>query len=226
MILPAFYAKPGTTGRVLDVGPDTGPARSAAFVEDAGRALAEDLRALTDPLALSLDVGLPGDVPLLGSNNLDHYVYPLVRGLTATTGRTFVSVWATKKHTGSSSVAVYQPRRTPDPRGPHAFQARTTASIITTDFREQIRRPAAAARPLPDGAVALQIAFAVGPRRAWPNLWRVTIGSLDPLLGRGGGAGERSVRDGRVTELGLHCVVDPALGHDVLIAVRARPASA
>ncbi|WP_233414187.1 hypothetical protein [Nucisporomicrobium flavum] len=71
--------------------------------------------------------------------------------------------------------------------------------------------------------MALQLAFVVGPRRNWANLGKPTIDSLGPLLGRDPGAREWNVRDGRIVDLGLHCVVDPALRYEVLIAVRGSP---
>jgi hypothetical protein len=116
---------------------------------------------------------------------------------------------------------VHQARRVEDPGGTHTFQVRTTASIAdTTAYRQQIRRQITAEGPTPDGGIALQLAFVVGPRRAWANLWRATIDSLDPLLGSDGKAHERKMRDGRITDLGLHCIVDPTMGHEVITAVR------
>lgn len=37
---------------------------------------------------------------------------------------------------------------------------------------------------LAERAVQLHIAFAVGPRRNWLNLWKPHIETLDPLVGR------------------------------------------
>ena len=70
--------------------------------------------------------------------------------------------------------------------------------------------------------MALQLAFSVGPRRAWPNLWKATIESLGAILGREASAREWNPRDGRITDLGLHSVVDPDAGNRVVIAIRAR----
>jgi hypothetical protein len=83
-----------------------------------------------------------------------------------------------------------------------------------------------AATPLPEGGVTLQLAFVVGPGRAWANLWKPTIDALGAILGRDEGAGEWNTRDGRITELGLHCTIDPNRGHDVEIAIRASTATA
>jgi hypothetical protein len=56
---------------------------------------------------------------------------------------------------------------------------------------------------------------------AGPNLWKATIDSLGAILGRDSGAGEWNPRDGRITELGLHCVIDRAAGNQVNVAIRA-----
>ncbi|MEW2332010.1 hypothetical protein AB0880_29950 [Micromonospora chersina] len=132
-------------------------------------------------------------------------------------------MWATKRHAGTSSVAVRQTHTAQDPGGAYSLQVHTAASASTTAYKRQIRDQITAAQPLPDGGIALQIAFVVGPRRAWPNLWKATIDSLGPILGRDAGAHEWNARDGRITDLGLHCVIDPAVGNQVTIAIRACP---
>jgi hypothetical protein len=68
------------------------------------------------------------------------------------------------------------------------------------------------------------LAFVAGPRRAWANLWKPTIDALGAILGRDDGAREWNARDGRIIDLGLHCVVDPGLRDEVWIAIRASPA--
>lgn len=200
-----------------------GQVHPAAFIAGVHSATAEQLRVIPDPLALRLDIALPDTVSLLALNDLDNYLFPLVPKLTEGTGRQFASVWATKRHAATSSVAVCQARTIHDPGGAYAFQVRTTASADTTAYKQQIRDQIAAGRPLPDGGVVLQLAFVVGPRRAWPNLWKATIDSLGSILGRDVGAGEWNARDSRITELGLHCVVDSAAGNQVVIAIRATP---
>jgi hypothetical protein len=104
----------------------------------------------------------------------------------------------------------------------YSLQVRTTASASTTAYKRQIRDQIRVARPLPGGGIALELAFVVGPRRAWPNLWKATIDSLGPILGHDVGASEWNARDGRIVDLGLHCVIDPAAGNEVTIAIRAR----
>lgn len=234
MTTPVFYARPEAVGDTLGVEPalaswdkagSPGRARSAAFIAGVHTVVAEQLGATSDPLALRLDIGLPREVSLLAYHDLDNYLFPLVPKLTASTGRQFVSVWATKRHAATSSVAICQTRATSDPGGVYSFEVGTTAAADSTAFKEQIRDQITVGRPLPDGGVALQLAFVVGPHRVWPNLWKATIDSLGSLLGRDAGAGQWNVRDGRITDLALHCVVSPDVGNRVVIAIRAGTAA-
>jgi hypothetical protein len=232
--MPVFYARHQAAGNALDVGSVLarrgeagGPRkeRLATLAGDVRLLVADDLLATPDPLGLRLDIGLPDDGMLPASDDLDTFVGPLVSRLSGAIRRPFVSVWVSKQYARTSSVAVFHAHPTRDPGGVQQFQVRTTASIVTTTFRKQIRNQIAAARPLPPGGIALQLSFVVGPRRAWPNLWKVTVDSLGPLLGHAVDARPPGRPAGRVTDLGLHCVVDPDAGHDVVIAIRASAAA-
>ena len=94
---------------------------------------------MQDPLALRLEVGLPGDVALLDQHDLDNYVFPLIMRLSKTSGRQFASVWAAKSHKEDSGVVVQQavPRLTPVKAGSW-LQVRTSASSSTAAYKEQI----------------------------------------------------------------------------------------
>jgi hypothetical protein len=229
--VPVFYERPQGDGCVLGVPPalaswdrsdSRGQARSAAFVAEVGAAVVERISLIPDPLALRLDIGLPQDRPLLAHNDLDNYLFPLIPRLTAATTRRFSTVWATKRHAATSSVTVCQARTVAEaPDGTHSVQVRTTASTGTVEYKQQIREQVAACSVLPEGAVAVQLAFVIGPRRVWPNLWKATIDALGPILGHEPGASEWNPRDGRITCLALHCMVDPAARHEVTIAIRA-----
>ncbi|MEV6303875.1 hypothetical protein AB0M02_31035 [Actinoplanes sp. NPDC051861] len=230
MTVPVFNAQPETVDEPLSGQPalaswdrsgSPGQVRLAAFITGVHRVIAQRVSATPDPLALKLDVGLPDSVSLLSYHDLDNYLFPLVPRLTASTGRQFVSVWATKRHAPTSSIAVGQGRVASDPGGTYSFEVNTTAAAESTAFKEQIRDQITTAHPLPDGGVTLQLAFVVGPRRAWPNLWKATIDSLGSLLGRDAGAGQWKARDGRITDLGLHSAVDRHAGNRVVIAIRA-----
>ncbi|SCG39100.1 hypothetical protein GA0070614_0597 [Micromonospora coxensis] len=200
-----------------------GQARSSAFIDDVCTLVAEQVTSTAGPLALRLDVGLADTAPLYASHDLDNYLFPLVPKLTSRTGRHFVSVWATKRHAPTSSVAICPAIPIDDPLGMYVFDATTTASASTNAYKEQIRDQITTANPLPDGGVALQIGFVVGPHRAWPNLWKPTIDALGAILGHDDGAREWNARDGRITDLGLHCATDPTVGNLIRIAIRASP---
>lgn len=80
------------------------------------------------------------------------------------------------------------------------------------------------AEELPAGPVRLELAFVVGLRRNWLNLWKQTIASLDPILSCTLPERDGHPPDGRITELGMHLTVNPALGNDVAIGIAAAPA--
>jgi hypothetical protein len=95
----------------------------------------------------------------------------------------------------------------------------TTASGSTTAYKQEIHDQLVGATELPMGPVSLQISFIVGPRRNWLNLWKPTIDALDLLHGRTRPDRQWHPRDGRITELGLHCTIDDHLGNDVFMAI-------
>lgn len=78
---------------------------------------------------------------------------------------------------------------------------------------------------LPAGPVRLELSFVVGPGRNWLNLWKKTVDSLDPLLGRTNPNRAWHPLNGRITELGMHVAVDLGGGNDVVIGIAAAPAS-
>ncbi|MBM2622048.1 hypothetical protein JIG36_41750 [Actinoplanes sp. LDG1-06] len=232
MNMPVFYDRPAASGSGLTVAPalaswdkaeSAGQIRFATFLGDVSSVVATQARTTADPLALRLDVALKDYVHLLALNDLDNYLFPLVPQLTNHIGRPFTTVWATKRHGATSSVAVDEAHAVDDPGGTHSFDVRTTASSETVGYKQQIRDQIPAGAPLPEGGITLQLAFVVGPNRNWANLWKPTIDSLGSLLGHDPGAHEWNPRDGRITTLGLHRTIDPAVGNDVVIAVRARP---
>lgn len=230
--MPVFYARPEAAGRALSVAAavgswdksgSAGQNRSSMFVDEVRSVITDQVATAPAPLALRLDIALPDTVPLLDHHDLDNFLFPLVPKLTAGTGLQWASVWATKRHGRTSSVVVSQTVLVADPGGVVACQVRTTSSSQSTAFKEEIRNQICTFSPLPDGGVALQLAFTVGPRRSWPNLWKPTIDALGVILGHSPGSHEWNPRDGRITELGLHGVVDPAAGNECVIAIRARP---
>jgi hypothetical protein len=124
-------------------------------------------------------------------------------------GRQFTSVWASKRYAASSSVGVGLALSVADPGGECAFEVRTAVSAERHAYEEAIRDQLTAAAPLRDGGVVLQLAFVVGPGRAWANLWKPTVDALGAILGRDDSALEWGIRDGRIAQLGLHCTIGP-----------------
>jgi len=134
-------------------------------------------------------------------------------------------VWATKQHSEQSFVQI-APATEVSPPATEVLSARTTVSYERREFKEQIHAVAATAAELPDGPVKLELAFVVGSdTRNWPALWKPSIDALEPLLGHDPTAKRPwNPRDGRITELGMHVSIDPALRHDVMIGIAAAPA--
>ncbi len=196
--------------------------RLGNYLRHAEDLLAPQLHAAPDPLALRLEVGLPTNVDCLRERDLDNYLFPLVTHLAKASGRRFVSVTATKQHAKVSLVGVDRAELNESSSDQACWYARTTASAERAAYKEQIAQALDRARLLPEGPVALDIAFCTGPSRSWTNLWKPSIDALGAVLGD---AGDRPwhPNDGRVTHLGLHHHINDELGHDVELWVRALP---
>jgi len=173
------------------------------------------------PWALRLDVGLPTTRDLLDASDLDNYAYPLAYRLK---DPGLVSVWCTKQLNERSFVRIEAARELPPPSTDDVLLAKTTASASTIAYKEQIYNAVAGAAELPPGPVTLKLSFVVGPPRNWLNLWKQTIDSLDPLLGRTYPNRAWHPRDGRITELGMHVTVDPAARNEIVIGIAAAQA--
>ncbi len=152
--------------------------------------------------------------------DLDNYAYPLAYRLR---NSDLVSVWCTKQHSEQSFVRIEAARQV-QPLSTDVPVAKTTASASTVAYKEQVRAAVVGAKELPAGAVRLELAFLVGRGGNWLNLWKQTIDSLDPLLGRTYPDRDWHPLDGRITELGMYLTVDPALRYDRVIGIAAAPA--
>jgi hypothetical protein len=192
--------------------------RVRAYLDDTEELLAASR--VDGPWALRLDVGLPTGRDLLRDMDLDNYAYPLAYRLR---DPGLVSVWCTKQHSAQSFVRIEAAREMPPP-STDLLVARTTASASTLAYKEQIHAAVVGVPELPAGPVRLELAFVVGPGGNWLNLWKQTIDSLDPLLGRTYPDRDWNPLDGRITELGMHLTVDPALRYDRVIGIAAAPA--
>jgi hypothetical protein len=219
-----WYARPENNAHLLRVAPrlaswnkagDPDQVRLRAYLDDTEALLAESR--VDGPWALRLDVGLPAGRDLLDMFDLDNYAYPLAYQLR---DPGLVSVWCTKQHNERSFVRIEGAREASSP-STDVLVTRTTASTSTAAYKEQIYAAVAGAAELPAGPVKLELSFVVGPRRNWLNLWKQTIDSLDPLLGRTYPDRAWNPRDGRVTELGMHVTVDPAAGNEIVVGIAA-----
>jgi hypothetical protein len=221
-----WYARPEGDKHMLRVTPllaswekadDPSQVRLRAYLDDTEALLAASR--IDGPWALRLDVGLPPGRNLLDMADLDNYAYPLAYRLR---DPGLVSVWCTKQH-GEQSFVRIESAREMSPPSRDVLIARTTASASTLAYKEQIRTAVVGAAELPAGPVRLELAFVVGPRRNWLNLWKQTVDSLDPLLGRTYPDRDWHPLDGRITELCMHVTVDQALRNDVVVGVAAAP---
>lgn len=230
---PVFYARPDGPAIQLQAAPrlaswnradDPDQVRLTAALDDAEALLAGTVAALSGPVALRLDVGLAAQVPLLEAHDLDNYAFPLANRLTQGRGLPVVTVWATKAIAPRSFVRCEAAAPGP-PRGAGSdFRAtvRTTSSSESAAYKQQISDQLTDASELPEGPVSLELAFVVGPRRNWLNLWKPTIDALDRIVGRTRPDRKWHPSDGRITELGLHCALDKDLGDAVVVAIAAR----
>jgi len=205
---------------------DPDQARLTGYLDAAEALLRPRLEQLSGPLALRLDVGLPGSATLLDQRDLDNYLLPLATRLTRAGTGTIACAWGTKQHADCSLVRIERaaPAAAAPPPG-HRYTVRTSASSQSTAFKEQIRAQLGDTRPIPPGPVRIQLCFTVGPTRNWLNLWKPTIDALGQILGHAPAAGPWSPLDGRIVDLGLHRRVNPSMGNDILIAIAATHAT-
>ncbi|MGY1643090.1 hypothetical protein ACI782_18450 [Geodermatophilus sp. SYSU D00703] len=174
------------------------------------------------PVALRLDVGLPDDVRLLDQYGLARYLGPLAEWLESHGEWELAGVWATKAPGEDTVLRVDAARPVAPPEGDRRFTLRTTTSAGSPQYTAEVREQLAGEPTLPDGPVALQLAFVVPPGCNWPGLWQPTLDGLARVLGAAGDDSPDEPCDGRVVELGLHRREDPALGHGVVVTGIAR----
>jgi hypothetical protein len=213
---------------------DTGAARLTRALSYSEHLTDPQLAACTGPVALRFDVGLPRAAGLLNERDLDNYLLPLTAHLAGRSPHPIVSVWGCKRYADETSLRVETARPRPeqaDADEDAVALTLTTSAVGDRDtfkagFRKEIHDLVAdhlgGSEPLPDGPVILEASFVVGPARDWLDLWWSTIDGLGPLLGQSPTQPEFHPRDGRIVDLGLHRAVDPALGTDVVIGLRAK----
>jgi len=192
--------------------------RLRAYLDDTEELLAASK--IDGSWVLRLDVGLPQDLDLLDKRDLDNFAYPLATRLKKNPG--LVSVWCTKQHDAQSFVRIDAPRELPPPST--GMLVVSTPSAKMPEYKERIYAAVADLAELPAGRpVRLELAFVIGPiGRNWLELWKPTIDSLSPLLGRSPLSGQWDPCDGRIVELAMHLTVDPALRYEVTVGIAAK----
>jgi hypothetical protein len=205
-----------------DAGTSTSQIELGRYLDHVTAVAAPWLHELTGPLALRLDVGLPAGIDPLFEHDLDNFLHPVVKQLG---GRPFVSAWATKAPGARSHLRIAPAEPTPPEAGWQRWPGRTTASTARErQWKDQVKAALAGTTELPAGPVGLQISLTVSPERSWPNLWKMVIDALDPVVGRSFPDDEYDPRDGRVVRLGIHVREDASVGWEVPFVIRARPA--
>ncbi len=167
-----------------------------------------------DGLSFRLSCGLGPTTNLEAAGDLDNLLVPVVDAL----GRSrFIAAWGAKD-AGTASTLAVGPALDLDPAhlaGWDHAAVRTTASAGGEAWKQQIAEQLAGCAPVPSTeAVAMVIAFDVGPGRAWHNLWKPAIDAAGQILGVPGPR-RWHPRDGRIVELGLSVAANPSLGWSV-----------
>jgi hypothetical protein len=199
-----------------DAGTSTSQIELGRYLDHVAAVAAPRLHELTGALALRIDVGLPAGIDPLFEHDLDNFLHPIVKQLG---GRRFVSAWATKGPGDRSYLRIEPADPTPPEAGWQRWPGRRER-----EWKDQVKAALAGTTELPAGPVGVQISLTVGPERSWPNLWKMVIDALDPVLGRSFPDDEYDPRDGRVVRLGIHVWEDASVGWEVPFVIRARPA--
>ena len=180
------------------------------------------------PVSFALEVMVSPTADLTEAGDLDNFVYPLARLLGPDR---IASAWASKAQGSGPStfrLAAARPASSDQRAGWASAWVHARGSATARAWKAQIRDQVAAqcGGVAPDGPLELEVAFRVGPRRSWANLWKPAIDALGPVLGIVTPRRPFHPRDGRIVRLGLHRSVVPDLGDDVQLAFRWRLAPA
>jgi hypothetical protein len=173
-------------------------------------------------LCLWMNVGLDVSVPLLHQRDLDNYLLPVAHRLRES-GREVVSAHGSKTHAAESFIAVGHALPATGPQPQTLASVEVSVSYEREEYKIAVRDALAGLSPLPEGPVRVELAYAVGPGRNWLLLWKPTIDALGTILGHDPGATEWNARDGRITQLVLHCETDSNRKWDLGIAISAAP---
>lgn len=192
-------------------------------VESAEEQIRDVALSVDGPLALRLDVNLQTGTSLLEFRDLDNYAYPLAAHLLKAWKRPPTSMWASKAVANTSSLRCAAASERAAPKG--TIVVETTAPSDSRKYKEQV------AEGLPDELLAESSGRGRARFRRQPGTQlaesleanhRCTRQTAWFISGR-----PWNPHDGRITDLGLHCTIDPLLGRSkVRIGVAARSLNA
>jgi hypothetical protein len=127
---------------------------------------------LDGPLAFHLHVGLPPQFDPLWERDLDNYLFPIARSLP----ERVVAVWGTKGRGALSTVRLEKAVLAGGSRQMlHVPRSRISGSVWKAAVQDAVEQ----AEELPEGPVALELAYTVGPDVNWPSLWKPSF-SMPP----------------------------------------------
>lgn len=196
--------------------------RTDRFLNDSEKLLLPDLTALSSSTALSLNVGIPLNTPLLQKPDLDQYAFLLAERVKQISGNQLASVWCTKRNSKISTISIDSAIPAQSSNIGQTATLITRRSYTKEQFKNEIPDAISGLKPIQDGPVALHISYVTGLPRTWANLWKPTIDGLGGLLGTRNSSEPRKVDAGRIVQLALHHRSDgPELGHSVQITVTA-----
>lgn len=171
-------------------------------------------------LWLRLDVDRQLEDSRFSGYDLENYLTPMVHRLGSSR---FLLVTAEKRTGGGHRITIGRAvPADPDQRleGWSSFRATLHGSTSKSSWKADLHAALAASAPapLPEGPVAVQLAWRCSPRRNWVALWKPTGDAMGPVLGEDPRR-PFNPRDDRITSLALHLDPEPALGWSVEVSM-------
>lgn len=180
-------------------------------------------------LFLDLEIDVVKDKNLLNRYDLENFLTPLFssRCLDA---HQFVLVFGRKKVGGGSSLAV---GKAVSMTGDHPygewqhFNCSPGAGAGSKAWKERIRAALEMSAPevIGNEPIEVQLAWQVGPRRNWVNLWKPTGDAMGPVLGYVKPGNLYHPHDDRIVHLIMHKTVDRSMDNEVEVGIWWRKAN-
>lgn len=168
-------------------------------------------------LYIALDVSVKEPGQLLRHYDLENYLTPVARRLGH---QRFTHAMARKTIAGVSEIrSGYAATLDMDLTGHgwNHFACSAGSGPDTKRWKAALRDrlAAAGAETMPDGPVAVHLAWRCSSARNWVALWKPTGDAMGPVLGEPDPRNPFNPADDRITELHFHVTRDDSLGHDV-----------